>query len=178
MSRDEDPQMRSRAIAALTDSGTGDEAASTRAYGVQPLAMRAGPEVMGAFMAGPAGPIRRGSDHGCRECEITGSRDRAASRGAFRCRRDRSFRSRKPVEPRATPGGHRIAGKQVKGHGSRGGQGQGQETWDTEEIDRLSKTSLVCGSLQAVHGGTGVFQIRQRLKNKRGKQKAHSCFPG
>ena len=62
MSRDEDPQMRSRAIAALTDSGTGDEDgavvtaldealtdedASVRAYGVQALAMRGGPEVMG-----------------------------------------------------------------------------------------------------------------------------------
>ncbi len=62
MSRDEDPEMRRQAIAALTDSGTGDEDgavvtaldaaltdedASVRAYGVQALAMRGGPEVMG-----------------------------------------------------------------------------------------------------------------------------------
>ncbi len=38
--------MRSRAIAALTDSGTGDDDASVRAYGVQALAMRGGPKVM------------------------------------------------------------------------------------------------------------------------------------
>ncbi len=62
MSRHEDPQMRRQAIAALTDSGTAeedgavaavldtaltDDDASVRAYGVQALAMRGGPEVMG-----------------------------------------------------------------------------------------------------------------------------------
>ena len=62
MSRDEDPQMRRQAIAALTDSGTAeedgavaavldtaltDDDARVRAYGVQALAMRGGPEVMG-----------------------------------------------------------------------------------------------------------------------------------
>ena len=62
MSRDEDPQMRRQAIAALTNSGTADEDgavaavldaaltdedASVRAYGVQVLAMRGGPEAMG-----------------------------------------------------------------------------------------------------------------------------------
>ncbi|MGH8469194.1 MAG: HEAT repeat domain-containing protein [Gammaproteobacteria bacterium] len=62
MSRDEDPQMRRQAIAALMDSGTGDEAgavtavldaaltdedAGVRAHGVQALAMRGGPDVIG-----------------------------------------------------------------------------------------------------------------------------------
>lgn len=62
MSRDEDPQMRRQAIAALTDSGTGgedsavvtaldsaltDEDASVRGYAVQALTKRGGPEAMG-----------------------------------------------------------------------------------------------------------------------------------
>ncbi len=61
MSRDEDPEMRSRAVAALIDSGTADEDgaivsvldtaltdvdARVRGYAVQALAMRGGPEVM------------------------------------------------------------------------------------------------------------------------------------
>ena len=41
-----------------------------------------------------------------------------------------------------------------------------RKTWDTDEIDRLPETALVCGSLQAVQGRNRVFQSGNDWKIK------------
>jgi hypothetical protein len=44
-----------------------------------------------------------------------------------------------------------------------------------DEIDRLPKTELVCGSLQAAQGSNRIFN-RAMIENKSGKQKANFAF--
>ena len=97
MSRDEEPQMRSRAIAALTDSGTGDENASIRAYGVQALAIGGGPKRWGIYGRPFGTPMPR---FGSWQSRVWIQRIRGSL----------CFTGWTPNN-----------GKQVKGHGSRGG---------------------------------------------------------